>query len=108
MRIWRRSPTTPDAPLLTLNFRCPGGGQGSACLASGQAIALSVTNPFMVTAAFTIFRQIEFLFNRILLDAGAGGPARQGILDFCALHNILRCIAQGRPGAKRAFQPREI
>jgi hypothetical protein len=57
----------------------------------------------MVTAAFTIFRQIELLFNRILLAGGAGAPAQQGILDFCASHNILRCIAQGRPGQKGRF-----
>jgi hypothetical protein len=61
----------------------------------------------MVTGAFTIFRQIELLFNRILPAGGAEAPACQGILDFCALHNILKCIAQGRPGPKGRFNQRE-
>ncbi|CAH2401683.1 hypothetical protein MES4922_30222 [Mesorhizobium ventifaucium] len=37
-----------------------------SCLTSSQAIAASVTNPFMVTAAFTIFFELELFFIRIL------------------------------------------
>jgi hypothetical protein len=56
--------TKPDNALRTdtsLEFHCPGGGKGS-CLTSCQTTVASVTNPFMVTAAFTIFFGLEPLF----------------------------------------------
>jgi hypothetical protein len=51
----------------------------------------------MVTAAFTIFFGLEALFIRFLAIGCAGGSASPRNLDFCAAHNILSCIAQGRP-----------
>jgi hypothetical protein len=54
----------------------------------------------MVTAAFTIFWRFEPFFIRILAAAASRCLAPQGNLDFCAMHNILKCIAQGRPGLK--------
>ncbi|RWO58234.1 hypothetical protein [Mesorhizobium sp.] len=51
--------------MVPLNFVAVEAAKGS-CLTSSQAIAASVTNPFMVTAAFTIFFELELFFIRIL------------------------------------------
>jgi hypothetical protein len=59
-----------------LNFVAIGGGKGS-CLAFAANYVGSVTNPFMVTAAFTIFFGLEALFIRFLAIGCAGGSARQ-------------------------------
>jgi hypothetical protein len=72
-----------------------------------QTIAACVTNPFMVTGAFTIFLGLEAFFIRILAVADAARPRRRGNLDFCAAHNILSCIAQPRSGKGALKTPRE-
>jgi hypothetical protein len=55
--------------MVPLNFLLRWRRQRS-CLPSSQAIAASVTNPFMVTTVFTIFFGLELLFIRILAIAG--------------------------------------
>ncbi|MER9407578.1 hypothetical protein NKI36_26460 [Mesorhizobium caraganae] len=70
-------------------------------LTSRQPIVACVTNPFMVTGAFTIFLGLEAFFIRILVVADAARPRCRGNLDFCAAHNIFSCIAQLRSGKGR-------
>ncbi|WP_192253852.1 hypothetical protein [Mesorhizobium caraganae] len=73
-------------------------------LTSRQPIAACVTNPFMVTGAFTIFLGLEPFFIRILAVVGQRAAVCGPNLDFCAAHNILSCIAQRRSG-KGASKP---
>jgi hypothetical protein len=77
-------------------------------LTFGHASAGSVTNPFMVTAAFTIFFGVEFLFIRILALAAIHGARCRGIIDFCAPHNILHALhnatRQGASSSKATVQ----
>jgi hypothetical protein len=53
----------------------------------------TVTNPFMVTAAFTISAKFETIFIKVLKFAGAARRSGE-LLTFCASHNILFGIAQ--------------
>jgi hypothetical protein len=90
-----------------------------SCLTSSQAIAASVTNPFMVTAAFTIFFELELFFIRILaisrrLRRFAGRmagphpvkPTLVKKLDFLCSAQYITCIAQRGPGKGRVHRSR--
>jgi hypothetical protein len=99
MRILNRRPTTPDALIVPLKLIALEAAKGSD-LTSGQPISACVTNPFMVTGAFTIFLGLEPFFIRILAVAGAARPDAAEILTFVrrtiyslALHNRAQARA---------------
>ncbi|UVK37073.1 hypothetical protein LHFGNBLO_004067 [Mesorhizobium sp. AR10] len=89
-----------------MNFIALEAAKGS-CLTSSQTIATSVTNPFMVTAAFTIFFGLEPPFIRILAVAGELAAAYGRNLDFlCSAQYVhvhcTKALGQGRLNPREA------
>ena len=60
----------------------------------GQASVGNVTNPFMVTAAFTNFPAVEANFIRILVNGGSSDSRIAAHIDFLCAAQYLEGIAQ--------------